>query len=1121
MIENKNRDLAITASSKIFEKVNTALSKPNTDKRWFWELLQNAKDTVVRSKGKVDIRLILSKNEANEPYVRFEHNGNPFKTSNHPLKLNDLKTLLLADSGKIEEDETEKEDITGQFGTGFLSTHILSLKILVEGIFLDAKGNYNSFSFELDREYKNKFELIEKVEKSLEQYDSNFKPIVEPLRPFLTKFTYFLNYNKVNLETGIETVETGIDGINHFIPFVLAFCKEINSVEIVDELTNNNTTCFSRESDLEKEDSKIQIVKINKKVSGNSQNETYPDSVEIALYSNLNNHIDIAIELEKNNSTYKIKQIETNLPVLFCTFPLIGSEAWRFPTMINCTKFVPQTERDGILLLTGKDSGNQNLVEESIAFHKDLVEHAIREKWEDLYLLAQTSYKNCPDWASEDWYKGVFKAIRKNLLEQKVVVKENGEYILLKDTLFPFHNAKDKLEEFWNICNEFNGDYIPQKRDMSAWNKIINVDYASWDVDLKYDIDRLLSDVEIHNSLGLLAEKKFDNDESIAIDWLNKVIDFVKVQSGKPELLKNCKIIPNQFGDFKVLDEHFHFDDGISDSLKHVLDSFEDDKWSFKIKLIDKRIKGLEKHSPLSTKDISFSINELIEILTKNSLLNDENDKNGRYRNVFYQLISFSPDENTSEQKTLYDFARTLLQEDLVPEVSIVENLSDFDFAACNEWIIKTLLEQVSKRTSFEGLKSHNAIFESKNDDELINWIDDFIIFITKFEKGKHKSLLDSFAIIPNQNLDFCLLKGIKKDDNIPTDLVSIAETPHINYFWKVELLYKKLSETEKIFEEDGTIKLEIVAAQINAAIRDYDGNKQNKKFAQLIFLLNNSETVNNPKYKKLFSDFHSNRDSLIVGTLGEGEALENVARLIQNPDKLAILVNLADNKKITNAQLEELTDILTADKISIASIIEIAKGNTNQSISNLIRFEGFDISDNEKEESIWKKIAMFFIETLKEARIETVEDYLHLIQGIKNSDILVRSDRFKLRFNNIEGEEFNKVQFKAEITKNAIDAVLKHLNEKGYEILEPDNEYYTIWRVNFNDKKDFKIVIRPSNSEHYHLYSYEKKVLKNSDAELWLSDGVSVQQETFYTLLKRITAFIPLEDFIPGKSLR
>ena len=86
MTESKNRELAISATSKIFEKVNDALRKRDTDKRWFWELLQNAKDTVVFKKGeitllnnpnkKVDIKLTLTKNDKNETLLKFEHNEN-------------------------------------------------------------------------------------------------------------------------------------------------------------------------------------------------------------------------------------------------------------------------------------------------------------------------------------------------------------------------------------------------------------------------------------------------------------------------------------------------------------------------------------------------------------------------------------------------------------------------------------------------------------------------------------------------------------------------------------------------------------------------------------------------------------------------------------------------------------------------------------------------------------------------------------------------------------------------------------------------------------------------------------------------------------------------------------
>jgi hypothetical protein len=1122
MSDIKNRELATSATSKIYEKVNTALSKYDSDKRWFWELLQNAKDTVVHSKGKVDVRVIISKNEENEPFVRFEHNGDHFKPSNHRFKFDDPKCLLLADSGKIEEDETQREDITGQFGTGFLSTHILSLRILVEGIFLDKENQFNSFSFELDRRYSNKFDLAEKVEKSLNQYDSNFKPIQHPFVSFPTKFTYFLTDNKESLENGFEVVKKGIKGIDNFIPFVLAFCKEVNSVEIIDDLNENQSTLFSRTSDLQKQDKLVQVISINKKICDIQNNTVSENLIEIAICSDLAEHIDVAIEVEKTEMVYKLKPIELELPVLFSSFPLVGSEKWRFPVMVNCTKFFPKTERDGILLLSGKDNGNQFLIEKSIECYEHLLDYFIAEKFQNLFLIAQTSYDTCPtEWTSEEWYKGVFRKIRKSILKKKLVAKENGEFILLEETLFPF-TLKDKLDNFWDICNEFIGSFIPQKKDIAAWKEIINTNYSLWEVNLKYDIDRLLKEIESHESLTKLAKDKFNENESLTINWLNKVIYFVLFQIEKPDLFKSYKIVPNQLGKFSFIDDNIHFDNGIPRELKNLLDPFHEESWSYNKLLIDQTIIGFESHFPFSTKDISEHLNKLIKKLISDDYVKIENDPKGIYRGLFYRLISFFPDHDFSERMHLYELSLELLPDNSTFEKSIVKNLEEFDFSACNDWILKSLTEQVSKidKGNLEGLQNINEKFKNKNQAETINWLDDYIVFIANFENKKHKDLLENFAIIPNQNEIFCPINKLNKDKDIPYDLIKIAESSHIGHIWTNELLHNELANTKSLFDEKSTITIDDIATEINSAIRDYDGDKQNRDIAELVFLLNESETVNNSKHRKLFSDFHSKRDSLIVGTLGEGEALSNVAKLIQNPDKLAILASLAENKNISKGQLEEFGNILTSENISIAAILDFAKSANGQPNQGLTSFDGFDIS-SDAEESIWKKIAMFFIETLKEAGINNVNTYLHLLHKIKNNEILVRSDTFTSHF---ESENFDKVAYKAEITAIAIEKVISYLTcELNYEILEFDSEYPTIMKIKRHEK-EFMIVIRPSNGQRYQLHKKERETLSNKEAELWLSNGVYVIPETFYTLSNRIfssgTAFIPLESFAPGRLL-
>src|ERR1017187_1121038 len=96
------RQKAILAESKITEKINKALEDTeNAGRRWFWELLQNAKDCVsynpnipegkyknIKDK-KVDIILSYFKN-GDDFCLSFEHNGNPFTNSNDPYRFDDV-----------------------------------------------------------------------------------------------------------------------------------------------------------------------------------------------------------------------------------------------------------------------------------------------------------------------------------------------------------------------------------------------------------------------------------------------------------------------------------------------------------------------------------------------------------------------------------------------------------------------------------------------------------------------------------------------------------------------------------------------------------------------------------------------------------------------------------------------------------------------------------------------------------------------------------------------------------------------------------------------------------------------------------------------------------------------
>ena len=108
-LEELVRKMYISNVSKRLRELNqpTVTDK----KRWIWELIQNAKDTIAGdpNRNSINVRIQIDGDE-----VTFIHDGNPFT-------LNARFGLLWKYS-----EAKENQESTGRFGTGFLTTHCLS-----------------------------------------------------------------------------------------------------------------------------------------------------------------------------------------------------------------------------------------------------------------------------------------------------------------------------------------------------------------------------------------------------------------------------------------------------------------------------------------------------------------------------------------------------------------------------------------------------------------------------------------------------------------------------------------------------------------------------------------------------------------------------------------------------------------------------------------------------------------------------------------------------------------------------------------------------------------------------------------------------------------------------------
>ena len=127
-----------------------------SEKRWIWELIQNAKD-VPNNFGRVEIKIELTKES-----LKFMHNGQYFSVEN-------VLGILQQVSSK---DSNNKDEQTGKFGTGFIGTHLLSGKVNISGV-VKFEGAFKRFNILLDRTANFSEELSKSVSDSINEFRDN------------------------------------------------------------------------------------------------------------------------------------------------------------------------------------------------------------------------------------------------------------------------------------------------------------------------------------------------------------------------------------------------------------------------------------------------------------------------------------------------------------------------------------------------------------------------------------------------------------------------------------------------------------------------------------------------------------------------------------------------------------------------------------------------------------------------------------------------------------------------------------------------------------------------------------------------------------------------------------
>ena len=533
--QKKTIEAAInTIMTKMNDINGASQNQKETDRRrWIWELIQNSNDCAGENKVSIWI-------ESNKDQLIFSHNGEAFTGDT----LLDLIT-------QISSKRIQKGDKVGKFGTGFISTHLISKVVLLQGRYhtTEESNEYKKMTITLDRSGKDEYEIKDSLENSIKQLDAlensaNIDP--SEFQSYTTSFIYNIGENA----DSENAVKIGLEDLEKCIAFVFAFTSKIEKI-----CCNNIIySCVSRKN------LAPGLTMINVEIK-KGKNDEKSEIKRVIICEKENDCVSVAIQINQSKDEIEIQ----NSTKLYCRFPLIGTETFPFPIAINSPDFEVSRERDAIQ----ENLVNKEIIRTATDLYVQLMQYVNQQNYGNIFNLCSMQkpikYQNKIELS---WQEQVYNKIEKIYLTESIVRCTNGDGKLQIHSLGAFENGKfiphilvpisekeEHMDAFWELVNGLNRQKpIPIKNSCKFWDNIS----GSNRINLRTIYTLLLKDSNFENFV-----KYFDSSNDMIL-WLNEFY----ILSFKCNV--SIEFLPNQKGEFKKVSE-LKRDDGIYEELKEVL----------------------------------------------------------------------------------------------------------------------------------------------------------------------------------------------------------------------------------------------------------------------------------------------------------------------------------------------------------------------------------------------------------------------------------------------------------------------------------------------------------------------------------------------------------------------
>lgn len=732
-------------------------------KRWVWELIQNAKDTIALDPNRNEINVRI---EIDRDTVKFKHDGAPFTAKAR------YGLLYKYSDGK------ENQESTGRFGTGFLTTHCLSKIVTIESNMYSNKECTELCGFEVTmyRDGLIPSELIEGLKK-MRASEKFFKQTFD-----WTTFTYH-----INSDSGRTAVKLGVQNFHENIAPTMLFCKELSSIELND---NGNITkikklpqvCLSKNIYL----AEYEIASPNstsKRRFVFSHYEGPSKELSERYRKERNLRLDVAIEIDENNNIVN----HIGKTAHYCVLPMVGIEdQLSEPIIVNSPDFEPDSERQS-LMLSGQiwneeknvitETGiNQKIYEQVFPLYEGLVAFLSEHKYGSLYYLASgldkaKFHKNL----DKDWYvSNIIHKYRDILLKYDVVKLYDGStYKKLSDCIFvkePIQKNEDSVYSL--LTSLYPSKIVSDNHEWSIllWKSGLNL-WATKD---------LCADIESKENWSCI---KLVNT-TLPI-WYNQFLQYVSNYDVR--YLTEHALLPNMNGYLlKKNTENFQQGQNVSTFVIDLLNKLGKD---VKPILLHSNVTAVSLDSKYNSQSYSADLNRLAK-----NIIDDGNQTTKVSR--LMPLISIIPNaeekyssEFRNQRKRFYEICTSLYS--ITDAVSITDNsLLEGAWKEVDTWFVSRVFNSLKSIGSLSKLPSG---LDAK-------WLNDALLAL-----NIQISKLDAFEVLPNQEGNFCAHKNLYEDAGVPEELKDdIFKSVDLNY--KEILLHKDIDASAFSVNQNKTI---------------------------------------------------------------------------------------------------------------------------------------------------------------------------------------------------------------------------------------------------------------------------------------------------------------------------